>query len=188
MAKQHIQSRSASHLPPTTPILHFIMQFDSERLRYEKFTQDHFEDYFRLVSRQDVMLHISGDGLAPEAARQRFERALRADRQQIDMGFVAVYEEHSGSFVGLGKIVPFEDGFTEIGYALLPDFWGKGYASEITCRLITYARDRGTVESLVALVAPENQASVHVLTKQHFRFFREVPEGDLVRHDYILDL
>lgn len=174
--------------PVNDPILHFNMQFCSERLRYEKFTPDHFEDYFRLVSRQDVMLHISGDGLDLRGAQRRFQISLRADRQQTDMGFVAVYEKKSGSYVGLGKIVPFEDGFTEIGYALLPEFWGKGYASEITGRLISYARECGTVESLVALVAPENQASINVLTKQQFRFFREVPESGVVRHDYILDL
>jgi [ribosomal protein S5]-alanine N-acetyltransferase len=164
------------------------MQFYSERLRYEKFTANHFEDYFRLVSQPDVMLHISGDGLDLAGAKRRFEISLRADRQQSNMGFVAVYEQDQGSYVGLGKIVPFEDGFTEIGYALLPEFWGKGYASEITCRLITYARACGTVESLVALVAPENRASINVLTKQRFRFFREVPEGGVLRHDYILDL
>jgi len=164
------------------------MQFYSERLRYEKFTPDHFEDYFRLVSRHDVMVHISGNGLDKEGARKRFERSLRADGQQSNMGFVAVYERTGNTYVGLGKIVPFEEGFTEIGYALLPEFWGKGYASEITGTLVAYARKCGNVESLVALVAPENQASINVLTKQQFRFFREVPEGDVVRHDYILDL
>ncbi|GGM84044.1 N-acetyltransferase [Dyadobacter beijingensis] len=164
------------------------MQFYSERLRYEKFTPDHFEDYFRLVSQRDVMLYISGTGLDLEGAHRRFEVALRADCRQSDMGFVAVYEQASDSYVGLGKIVPFEDEFTEIGYALLPEFWGLGYASEITRRLVAYARACGKVESLVALVSPENQASINVLTKQHFRFFREVPEGDEVRHDYILDL
>ncbi|MGV3601171.1 MAG: GNAT family N-acetyltransferase [Dyadobacter fermentans] len=164
------------------------MQFYSERLRYEKFTPNHFEDYFRLVSRQDVMVHISGAGLDLSGARKRFERSLRADGRQNDMGFVAVYERATDLYVGLGKIVPFEDGFTEIGYALLPEFWGKGYASEITATLIAYARNCGSVESLVALVSPENQASINVLTKHQFRFFREVPEGDVVRHDYILDL
>lgn len=134
------------------------------------------------------MVYISGAGLDVEGARKRFERSLRADGQQSDMGFVAVYEQATDLYVGLGKIVPFEDGFTEIGYALLPEFWGKGYASEITRRLIIYARECGSVESLVALVAPENHASINVLTKQQFRFFREVPEGDVVRHDYILDL
>ncbi|MBO9613422.1 MAG: GNAT family N-acetyltransferase [Dyadobacter sp.] len=164
------------------------MQFYSERLRYEKFTRDHFEDYFRLVSQQDVMLYISGTALDAEGARNRFERSLRADGQQSDMGFVAVYEQASDLYIGLGKIVPFEDGFTEIGYALLPEFWGKGYASEITGRLIAYARECGNIESLLALVEPENQASINVLTKQQFRFFREIAEGDVVRHDYILDL
>ncbi|MET7253804.1 GNAT family N-acetyltransferase [Dyadobacter jiangsuensis] len=164
------------------------MQFYSERLRYEKFTPDHFEDYFRLVSQKDVMLYISGAGLDMEGARKRFERSLHADDQQSDMGFVAVYEQVTGLYIGLGKIVPFEDGLTEIGYALLPEFWGKGYASEITSRLVAYARECGSVESLVALVIPENHASVNVLTKHQFRFFREVPDGDVMRHDYILDL
>lgn len=164
------------------------MQFYSERLHYEKFTPDHFKDYFRLVSVQDVMLHISGAALDLAGAQKRFSIALAADCQQKNMGFVAVYERETDSYVGLGKIVPFEDGFTEIGYALLPEFWGKGYASEITRRLIAYARECGNVESLVALVSPENRASVNVLTKQQFRFFREITEGNEVRHDYILDL
>jgi [ribosomal protein S5]-alanine N-acetyltransferase len=164
------------------------MQLQSERLRYEKFTPTHFDNYYRLVSKTEVMQYISGAALDPAGALDRFSVALAADRMRKDMGFLAVFEKETNEFVGLGKIVPFEEDFTEIGYALLPEFWGKGYASEITERLITYARGLGSIKSLIALVMPENIASVKVLTKHKFSFLREVPGEKSPRNDYVLYL
>lgn len=103
------------------------------------------------------MKHIAGVGLTDEEALERFQVALDADKGMDDMGFVAVAEKEMGEFIGLGKIVPFENGMTEIGYALLPEFWGKGYASEITNCLVQYAKGLGKIEELIGLVDPENQ-------------------------------
>ncbi|MCE6989610.1 GNAT family N-acetyltransferase [Dyadobacter sp. CY323] len=164
------------------------MYLESERLTYKKFTPAHFENYFGLVSRQEVMRYITGLPLDYELAKKRFQVALDADQDRADMGFLAVFEQSREDFIGLAKIVPFGDNLTEIGYALLPEYWGKGYASEITARLIEYARQLGTISLLIALVVPENQSSIHVLTKQNFSFFREIREEKLVRHDYILYL
>jgi len=165
------------------------MHLESERLIYNKFKNSHFPDYTRLVSRQEVMKHITGNGLNTDEAKARFQVALNADQGLGNMGFLAVTEKTSGAFIGLGKIVPFENNLTEIGYALLPEFWGKGYASEITKTLIDYARELGTISELIGIVDPENLPSIHVLTKQHFVFYRQVlKEKNAVRTDYILRL
>jgi len=165
------------------------MHFESERLFYNKFNDSHFPDYTRLVSQEEVMKHITGNGLNIDEAKIRFQVALDADQNQDDMGFLAVTEKATGAFVGLSKIVPFENGMTEIGYALLPEFWGKGYASEITKRLIDYALELGNISELIGVVDPENQPSIRVLTKQNFVFYRQVLNSkNFVRTDYILRL
>ena len=165
------------------------MHFESERLIYNKFNPSHFPDYVRLVSHEDVMKHITGSALNIEDAHKRFQVALDADRNRADMGFLAVKEKETDEFIGLSKIVPFENGMTEIGYALLPEFWGKGYASEITKRLIEYAQELGNISELIGVVDPQNEPSIHVLTKQNFIFYREViNDKNFVRMDYILRL
>jgi len=165
------------------------MYLESERLVYNKFNHSHFTDYTRLVSQEEVMKHITGNGLNIDEAKIRFQVALDADRNRADMGFLAVREKETNEFIGLSKIVPFENGMTEIGYALLPEFWGKGYASEITKRLIDYAKELGNISELIGVVDPENQPSIRVLTKQDFVFYREVVnDKNFVRMDYILRL
>jgi len=165
------------------------MHFESDRLVYNKFTNSHFPDYTRLVTQEEVMRHITGNALNMDEAKIRFQVALDADQNLDDMGFLAVTEKKSGAFIGLGKIVPFENNMTEIGYALLPEFWGKGYASEITKRLIDYAKKLGNIKELIGVVDPENQPSIHVLTKQNFVYYRQVLNSkNFLRTDYILRL
>lgn len=165
------------------------MHFESDRLIFNKFNNSHFVDYTRLVSQEEVMKHITGNGLTTDEAKIRFQVALDADRNRDDMGFLAVREKESDEFIGLSKIVPFEHGMTEIGYALLPEFWGKGYASEITKRLIDYALELGNISELIGVVDPGNQSSIRVLTKQNFVFYRQViNDKKFVRMDYILRL
>lgn len=165
------------------------MQLRSERLVFTKFNFSHLPDYIRLVTQDKVMKHITGSGLSAEDARKRFQVALDADQNRQDMGFLAVNEKETGEFIGLGKIVPFENGMTEIGYALLPEFWGKGYASEITRRIVEYARELGTITELIGIVDPDNQSSVRVLTRQNFVLYQSiVNDKDLSREDYVLKL
>lgn len=164
------------------------MNLLSERLSYTKFTPEDFPEYKALVAQDDVMRHITGSGISGEEARQRFQVALDADMKAENLGFLAVRQIVTGQFIGLAKIVPFENGMIEIGYALHPAFWGKGYASEITARLILYARELGFVQTLIGLVSPDNQASVNVLTKQNFSFYRQVKTDNGLRADYILKL
>ncbi|WP_031527488.1 GNAT family N-acetyltransferase [Dyadobacter crusticola] len=163
-----------------------MVRLESERLTYKKFTPADFDDYFRLVSRQDVMAYITGAGLDEDLAKARFQVALDADCGLDEFGFLAVAEKNGAAFVGLAKIVPFESNLTEVGYALFPEFWGKGYASEITRTMIDYATELGTVRELIAIVSPENASSIRVLTKQNFEFFRELSQSSGTRHDYIL--
>lgn len=165
------------------------MLLQSPRLTYTKFTRNYQSAYVDLAMKDDVMKHITGAGLTHEQALERFQVALDADKGRDDMGFLAVNLKESGAFIGLGKIVPFENRMTEIGYALLPEFWGKGYASEITNCLVEYARELGSVVELIGLVDPGNQPSIRILMKHGFVFYREVINAqNLARADYVLKI
>jgi RimJ/RimL family protein N-acetyltransferase len=73
---------------------------------------------------------------------------------------------------GLIKRTGLDD--VDIGYALLPRFWSKGYAVEAARATKTYAKDVIHLNRIVAITDPTNQASIRVLEKIGLRFEKMV--------------
>lgn len=61
----------------------------------------------------------------------------------------------------------------EIGYRLKKEFWGKGYATEVSKKLIQYAINSLDVSEVWALSMKANKASQKVMKKCGLEFFRE---------------
>jgi RimJ/RimL family protein N-acetyltransferase len=62
----------------------------------------------------------------------------------------------------------------EVGYGFLPEFWGRGLATEVTRACLEIARDRLGLATVVAVTLPANLASQRVLTKAGLAYEREV--------------
>jgi RimJ/RimL family protein N-acetyltransferase len=62
----------------------------------------------------------------------------------------------------------------DLGYAFLPRFWSKGYAIESVRAVLEFARNVVGLEELLAIVDPNNQASIRVLEKAGFKYERMV--------------
>jgi RimJ/RimL family protein N-acetyltransferase len=58
----------------------------------------------------------------------------------------------------------------DIGYAFLPKFWSKGYATEAALAVTAFARDIIGLKRMVGIVDPENSGSIHVLEKLGMNF------------------
>jgi len=62
----------------------------------------------------------------------------------------------------------------ELAYALLPEFWGQGLATDVARACVTIGREWLGLSSVVALTRPDNVASQRVLIKAAFAREREV--------------
>ncbi len=60
------------------------------------------------------------------------------------------------------------DGAVEIGYGLLPEHWGKGYATEAVRAVTEWALAQPGVKTVEAETEPGNAASQRVLAKAGF--------------------
>ena len=60
----------------------------------------------------------------------------------------------------------------DIGFAFLPDFWTKGYAFEAAAAVLKDARERLKLNRVLAIVNPDNDASIKLLQKLGFKFER----------------
>ncbi|KWS06441.1 acetyltransferase, GNAT family [Lysobacter capsici AZ78] len=69
----------------------------------------------------------------------------------------------SGGFIG-----PPLDGEVAVGYAVLPQFEGRGYATEMAGALVDWALAQPRVERVIAETEWANPASVRVLSKLGF--------------------
>ncbi len=73
---------------------------------------------------------------------------------------------------------------TEVGYALQPAAWGKGYAAEMTSRLVEYGFTTIKANKLVAVVEPLNIPSQKVLEKTGFRYIKDLLHKGIVLRYY----
>lgn len=149
----------------------------SPRLIQTKFTADDYEDFRKLEIDPQVVKYISGEVGTEEKIKEVFERLLGISNKYEHLGFCRVLDKKDNSFIGLSKLTDYENKvnpeikMAEVGYSMFPEHWGKGIATEITVRLIEYAKELGDIHELVGMTHPDNTASIRVLTKQGFTFF-----------------
>lgn len=85
----------------------------------------------------------------------------------------------SGGFMG-----PPEDGIVEIGYSVLPQFRGRGYATEIVEGLVRWALAHSDLTRVEAKTEWANPASVRVLIKAGFVRVGPAAESGSARFEF----
>ena len=152
--------------------MHDIFALETARLQMRWLT---FDD-------ADLMLAIWND---PAFIRHVGDRGIRTIEQAHDemaKGAMQLYEKY-----GYGPYrVALKDGDTaigicglfrrdnldepDIGYGVLPEYCGKGYAYEASCAVVDYARADLGLARLVAIISPDNAASIGLIEKLGLRF------------------
>jgi ribosomal-protein-alanine N-acetyltransferase len=138
------------------------------------------DDIFRLFSDPRVMATLGG--LVPEAViQERFERLLR-NWVDDDFGLWILRDRESGAFIGRGglrRLTLEGKPEVEVGYALLPEFWGRGLATELAQESVRAAFEELQLPDLVCFPLPTNKASQRVMEKAGFRYERDGTYADL---------
>lgn len=140
----------------------------TDRLIIRHWRDGDLEAFHLLNSDERVMEYFPFRRTRQESAEtiSRFRKII-ADE---GIGWAAVTSRDSGEVIGLSGLanVHFEAKFTpavEIGWRLLPDHWGKGYASEAARALLAHGfRDLGLTD-IAAFAVPANVASTAVMDR-----------------------
>ena len=115
---------------------------------------------YRLLSDPAVMRYLE-----PPFDRAQTEDFLRrAGLAEPPLVYAA---EENGDFIGYVIYHAYDEQSVEIGWVLLPEYWGRGYASALTERLIDRARQEQ--ESVVIECAPVQEATKRIAVKKGFR-------------------
>ena len=160
-------------------------RFTTARLRAERLRPAHLAEVRRMHRDPAVMRHLGGVRDAAGTTAY-FERNLRHWRDH-GFGLWIVYEREGSEPIGRAMLrwLRVDDvDELEVGYAFYEPYWRLGLASEVTLACIALARRELSAESFVALTAPANQASQHVLTKAGFVYDRDFPLEDTMCRMY----
>ena len=89
-------------------------------------------------------------------------------------------EKNSGIFIGSFVFIPIPDELekTQLGYSFLPEYWGKGYATEVTMAGVNYFYTKTPLLEIYAVTETPNLASQKVLLNAGFQPFATKMEGE----------
>ena len=145
---------------------------------------------YTLFSHPEVMRF--GDGPQTEAWVIEWIDWVRQGYIERDYGPLAVVEKSGGSVIGYCGLFFFEDingaGEVELGYRLMREAWGMGYATEAGTAVSDFAFETLGLQRLISLIDPANSASIAVARKLGMAREGEVMLEGYTHADYIFSI
>ncbi|OEH93056.1 GNAT family N-acetyltransferase [Bacillus solimangrovi] len=143
---------------------------ESERLVMRELVEDDAQGILNCFSNEDVLRFYGQNPLTDVEQVKKIIKNFAANykqKQGIKWGI-----ERKGT-EGIIGTIGFHDWSSEhrraeIAYALLPEHWGKGYATEAVSEVISYGFRELNLTRIGAVVFTENHASNKLLTKLGF--------------------
>lgn len=141
------------------------------RIYFEKFnTKDDFKLFLILSSNEKVMKMNYGRVFTLEESINYYSKMLENNKVNEAFGTFKVFESDTNVFLGMGALVLNQDlTEAEVEYLLLPEFWGRGYGTEIVQNLLEKTGVLSTLQQVVATIDPENIASKKILVHNGFK-------------------
>jgi ribosomal-protein-alanine N-acetyltransferase len=153
------------------------MLFESERLYTRYFTMEDLDQFFRLNGDEEIVRYIRAPK-SYEECRSFLGQVIEWYKNEKINWRIALLSRENDEVIGSFAIIPIGD--TEdmqLGYSLLKEQWGKGYATEITEAGARYAFDQLNYSSIAAITEAANIASQKVLLKCDFLLEAEYEES-----------
>jgi len=142
------------------------LRLETDRLVLRNYRLSDFADHYRLHSNPDIMRYLVGGQPMTRLEAWRHMAFLVGHWELLGYGYFAVEEKASGKFIGrIGYTNP--DGWPglELGWTLLPEFQGKGYATEGARFLLDYAFNEMDRDHVISVIHPDNERSIAVAAR-----------------------
>ena len=146
---------------------------ESKRLYVKEFILDDVERLFRLNGDADVMKYIHPPETDINVIKKVINRIIKYYSDNPGLGVWSGYEKQSDEFNGFFELAHLDTtDEIEVGYRLFKEYWGQGYATEMTKVLIDYGFNKMGLEQIAGITHPENIASQNVLLKSGLTYIR----------------
>lgn len=136
------------------------------RLALRRFRADDLEFLCRLNADPDVTRHTGGTKDRAQTEQMLRVRVIDYYQANPGLGIWATIERDTGACVGLHLLNHIQgETLIQVGYQLVPEAWGRGYATEMAVAVVRYAFKVMALPRIVAITDLPNVASQRVLLK-----------------------
>ena len=145
---------------------------ETERLTLRELTLDDAAFILRLLNEPSFLRFIGDRGVRTlEDAHAYLLKGPLASYQRFGFGLYLVEAKTEPAPLGICGLIKRDTlPDVDIGYAFLPEFWSKGYAYEASVAVLRDGQERLGLQRIVAIVSPDNDRSINVLSKLGLRF------------------
>jgi ribosomal-protein-alanine N-acetyltransferase len=160
-----------------------IDRLETDRLVLERLRPDHAGELPRLLLDPRV-----GATLWPTSAPPTEADLVAALRAKVDhwerhgFGMWLLRDRQTGEMVGRGGLqYTYTAGLNDVEgvWAIVPERWGQGLATELAVACVEVAFDQLDLLEIVAFTQPDNHASRRVMEKAGFEFERFIVHATL---------
>ncbi|MCL7713914.1 GNAT family N-acetyltransferase [Stenotrophomonas mori] len=149
----------------------FELRLETERLLLRPPTAADFGAFADFCADPLAMRHLGG--VQPPPVAWRSLAMLTGSWQLLGYSMFSVIEKDSGRWVGrVGPWQPHGWPGPEVGWSIVPDRWGRGYAPEAARAAIDWAFDTLGWQEVIHTIAPDNHGSQAVARKLGSRVLR----------------
>ncbi|MGS4346265.1 GNAT family N-acetyltransferase [Myroides odoratus] len=151
---------------------------ETERLCLRQTTLADAQAIFAMRSSAEVMQYIPVPLATAVKEAEDYIHSLHERMKNKECLNWTITDKESGAVIGTMGFyrMQLQHYRTETGYMLLPEFYGKGYATEALQRLVDFGLNELGFHSLEAVIYPENIGSIRVVEKCGFvreAYFKE---------------
>ena len=145
---------------------------ETERLTLRRLETGDAEFILALLNDPSFLRFIGDKGVRTvDDARDYILNGPVASYERFGFGLYLTERKDDGvpiGICGLLKREALKD--VDVGFALLPQFWSKGYAFESASAVMDYGRNVLGLTRIVAITSPDNEASIRLLSKLGMKF------------------
>jgi len=151
---------------------------ESERLRFRAFEKKDAQGLFLIRSNSKVMEFMDTLPQTDIKEAEQFVLSNQNSFKKKEGINWAIEEKSSNKFIGyfgFWRLIQ-HNCRAEIGYALRPSSWGKGYMNEALNTMTKFAFEELMIHSIEANVNPNNKGSIKLLERNGFvqeAYFKE---------------
>ena len=139
---------------------------ESDRLRLRRFTPDDLDLYARLSANPHVMRYAGGVKTRAQSEEAFRTRVLGYYDEFPGLGVWATITKNGGECIGVHLLNNIQgETHIQVGYLLFPEYWRRGYATEMCLTLLRYGFAQRELPVICAITDLANVESQRVLLK-----------------------
>ncbi len=149
---------------------------ETERLILREFDINDSEFVIKLLNTEGWLRYIGDRRVKdPKQAEEFIEGRLRPSYTEHGFGFYVVESKSTKERLGMCGLVK-RDGLenVDIGYAFLPENFGKGYAYESSVAVVEFAKEKLKLPGLDSITMRINEPSIKLLERLGFSFEKNI--------------